>query len=116
MYRSVNAAKRCRQIDNFELNISVNGTAVAPEGSGLDKTQVLSVVKNGTGDYTVTLKEKSQLPLVVIGVVSLTSGAILSIDNETQNSFDVLAVDFAGDPVDADFNATINWLGSKHIF
>ena len=69
MYRSVKAAKRCRQIDNFELNISVNGTAVAPEGSGLDKTQVLSVVKNGTGDYTVTLKEKSQLPLVVIGVV-----------------------------------------------
>ena len=116
MYRSVKAAKRCRQIDNFELNISVNGTSGAPKGSGLDATQVHSVTKNGTGDYTVKLKEKSQLDLVVIGLVSLTSGVSLSVGNITQDSFDVLAVDLSGAPDDADFNATINWLGSKHTF
>ena len=116
MYRSAQSAKRCRQIENFELNFSVNGVPTTPTFDGIDKNQVLSVQDLGTGSYKINLKEKSPQNVIVIGIVSLTAGAIFSVTATDQSSVTIACEDITGAPMDASFNLCLNWLGSKHTF
>jgi hypothetical protein len=51
--------------------ISVNGTQASPVASGPDTAFVESVVKNATGSYTITLKEKAKSNIVVTSVICL---------------------------------------------
>lgn len=114
MRRSIQAAKRCRQIENFELSVLIDGPGQA--ATGLDQNQVESVVENAVGDYTITLKEKAAKDLVVVGLVSLTAQRALSVASVDEQTVNILATDLAGVAANTQFSLVLNWLGSKHNF
>jgi hypothetical protein len=109
MYVSIKRSLKSRQPGMVEIVFSVSGTAGTPAASGQDAAFVEQVVDNNTGDYTITLKEKSLQDLVLKGLVSFTEGAILSVDAVDEETVTVKAVDDTGAAVDADFSICLNF-------
>lgn len=109
MLHSLKRSLQCRQVGHVLVSCSVNGTAGTPAASGTDAMFIESVTDNGTGDYTITIKEKSKQDLEVIGLVSLTEAAILHVEAVTESTINVKAVDDAGVAVDADFTVAFRF-------
>lgn len=109
MQYSAKRSMKSRQPGTVEVCFSVSGTAATPAASGQDAMFVDSVVDNGVGDWTITLKDKSLLDLVVKSLVSFTPGAILNVDAVDEESITVLCEDAAGAPLDADFAVALNF-------
>lgn len=109
MIRSIRRGLKSRQPGMVEITFQISGTAGTPAASGQDAAFVESVVDNGTGDYTITLKEKALQNLVVKGLVGITSKKVLNISAVTQQAVSVTAFSDAGAAVDADFTITLNF-------
>lgn len=116
MRKSAQTAKRCRQIEFYEIFVSVNGTAVTPAASGIDAKAILSVTDLGAGNYRITLKDKSPQNLEVGGIVLSTASRVGRVTAKTQDSVTLQFSDLAGAAADADFSLSIQWLGTKHLF
>lgn len=116
MKSSVNRAQQCRQIYLHEVHFAVNGTAVTPVASGLDANFVESVTDLGAGNYKITFIDKAQRSIVPGAIVASTAsrvGAVTAVDSE---SITVQFRDLAGVAADSDFNMSVLWHGSKHLF
>jgi hypothetical protein len=109
MLFSLTRSLKCRQVGQVLLNISVNGTAGTPVASGPDAAFVQSVVDNGTGDYTITLKDSAKLNLHVASLVCATADSTLIPFAVTTNSVQVRAKSVAASPAakDVDFSIQI---------
>jgi len=116
MRHSMQAAKRCRQIEFYEIFISVDGTALSPAASGIDQKAVASVQDLGAGSYKIVLKDKSPQDVVVGGIVLATADRVGRVIAKDQESVTLQFTDLAGVDADADFNICIGWLGTKHLF
>lgn len=116
MRKSAQTAKRCRQIEFYEVFVSVNGTAGTPAASGIDAKAVASVADLGAGNYRITLKDKSPQNLSVAGIVSLTASRVVQVTAADQSSITVQFRNLSGVAADADFTVAIQWLGTKHLF
>jgi hypothetical protein len=116
MRKSAQTAKRCRQIEFYEIFITVDGTAPTPAASGIDSRAILSVQDLGAGNYQINLKDKSPQDLQVGGIVSFTASRVGYVTARTQSSVTVQFKDLSGANADADFGISIQWLGTKHLF
>ncbi len=112
MLFSLLRSPKCRQVGQIELNISVNGTAGTPVASGPDAAFIQSITDNGTGDYTITLKEAAKLPLHVAGLVLVTTDASATVFAVTTSTIQVRFRSVAAVPAakDADFNIHIKYM------
>ena len=108
MLYSLLRPSKCRQIGQISLNISVDGTAGTPVASGPDASIVESIVDNGTGDYTINLKEPSKMNLHVASIVCATADSIIPFAVGLQ-SIQVKARSVAAVPAakDVDFSIQI---------
>lgn len=111
---------KVRQVGQVSLNLQINGTAITPVASGPDAAFVASVVKNSTGNYTITLKESAKQKLHVSSIVNLTADAT-SIMTETASpklSFNIISKSVAASPVakDVDFNVAIQFFDQLSYF
>ena len=116
MRHSMQASKRCRQIEFFEIFISVNGTAVTPAASGIDQKAVASVQDLGAGNYKINLKDKSPQAIVPGGIVLATAARIGRVTAADESSITLQFTNLSGVAADADFNICLGWLGTKHLF
>jgi hypothetical protein len=109
MLYSLLRSPKCRQVGQIEINISVNGTAATPVASGPDAAFVESVVDNGTGDYTITLKEPAKMNLHVSALVLATADSTIIPFAVTKSTIQVKAKSVAASPAakDVDFNVKI---------
>lgn len=111
MLYSLLRSPKCRQVGQIELNISVNGTATTPVASGPDAAFVSSITDNGTGDYTITLKEKAKMNLFVSSLVLATADSSIIVFAVSTNTVQVKAKSVAGSPAakDVDFSIAIKY-------
>jgi hypothetical protein len=116
MRHSMQAAKRCRQIEFYEIFIAVNGTAGTPAATGIDAKAVASVQDLGAGNYKITLKDKSPQNVLVGGIVLATAARTGRVTAVDQESVTLQFNNLSGVAADADFNITLGWLGTKHLF
>lgn len=116
MRKSAQTAKRCRQIEFYEIYLSVNGAATTPEASGIDAKAVASVQDLGAGNYKINLKDKSPQNLEVGGIVSFTASRVGRVTAKDQSSVTVQFENLSGAAADADFSICLQWLGTKHLF
>ncbi len=116
MIHSTNAPKKCRQIDLFEAYFSVNGTAGTPAASGLDALAILSVEDLGTGNYKLNFKDKAQRALIVKAIVPATASRVWAVTASDASSVTLQFKNLSGVNSDADFNISVLWHGSKHLF
>lgn len=106
---SMKRGLKCRQPGMVELCFSISGTAGTPAASGQDAMFVESVVDNGTGDYTITLKQKALLDLVVKGLVSFTARANLRVSAVDEQTITVVSLRDDNTALDADFSLCLNF-------
>ena len=109
MMRSIRRGLKSRQPGMVEVVFSVSGTASTPAASGQDAYFVDSVVDNGTGDYTITLKEKALQSLVVKGLVSFTARAILRVAAVDAQTINVVSLRDDNTALDANFSICLNF-------
>lgn len=112
MLYSLLRSPKCRQVGQIELNISVNGTATTPVASGPDAAFVSSITDNGTGDYTITLKESAKINLHVAALVLSTADSTIIPFAVTKNTVQVKAKSVAASPAakDVDFSIQIKYM------
>jgi len=103
MLMSLLRSMKCRQVGSVIMSVSISGTAATPAASGTDAMFIDSVVDNGVGDYTISVKEAAKQNLEPVGIVSLTPGAILSVSAVTSDSITIASEDAAAAALDADF-------------
>jgi hypothetical protein len=116
MRKSAQTAKRCRQIEFYEVFFSVNGTAGTPAASGIDAKAVSSVQDLGAGNYKINFKDVSPQNLVVSGIVNFTASRVGRVTAQDQSSVTVQFTNLSGVAADADFSICVGWLGTKHVF
>lgn len=119
MLHSLLRSPKCRQIGQIALHISVNGTAGTPVASGPDAAFVQSIVDNGTGDYTITLKESAKSNLVVSSIALATADATVSVYAVTTSTVRIIARSVTGAaPIDkdVDFTVTIQYFDQLSYF
>lgn len=106
MINSLKRSQQCRQVGQVVLNISINGTGSTPAASGPDAFFVQSVTDNGTGDYTITLKEASKINLHVASIALATSDATAYVFAVTTSTVQIKCRSVAGSPAakDADIS------------
>jgi hypothetical protein len=109
---------KVRQVGQISLNISVNGTATTPVASGPDAAFVQSVADNGTGDYTITLKESAKMDLHVSSLALATADSSIIVFAVSKNTIQVKAKSVAGSPAakDVDFNIKIEYFDQLSYF
>jgi hypothetical protein len=107
MKDSIKRTLKSRQIGMVMTMHLISGTAGTPADSGDDQYFVSSVVDNGTGSYTINFKEPARRDLHVIGLVSLTSRAVLKVSAIDESSVSVVALKDDGTAMDADFYITV---------
>lgn len=115
MSKGLSRSLQTRQIYLKALIFGVVG-GVTPAASGLDSSAIQSIVRNGAGDYTITLKEIAQDNLHVIGVHCATDALYARVSAVSKSTVRVLIKTFAGVATDGDLNLTIGWHGSKYQF
>lgn len=111
MLHSLLRSPKVRQVGQVELNISVDGTATTPVASGPDAFFVTSITDNGTGDYTITLKEAAQKSLHVSSIVCSTADSTGIVFAVTSSTVQVKFKSVAGSPAakDVDFSIQIKF-------
>lgn len=111
MLHSLLRSPKCRQVGQIELNISISGTAATPVASGPDAQFVQSVVDNGTGDYTITLKESARINLHVSSLVLATEDSTAIVFAVSKNTVQIRAKSVAASPAakDVDFSVQIKY-------
>lgn len=109
MIRSIRRGLKSRQPGMVEVTFNISGTAGTPAASGQDAAFVDTVVDNGTGSYTITLKEKALQDLVVKGLVSFTARAILRVSAIDGQTITVISLRDDNTALDADFSLTLNF-------
>jgi secreted trypsin-like serine protease len=109
---------KVRQVGQISLNISVNGTAGTPVASGPDAAFVSSIVDNGTGDYTIILKESAKMNLHVSSLVLATADSSIIPFAVAKNSVQVKAKSVAASPAakDVDFSIQIQYFDQLSYF
>lgn len=111
--RSIKSAQAKMRI----VAVNVNGTAGTPVASGFDDSQILSVVDNGTGSYTIILKkpfEYDNANNLMAFVQTLTAARACSVSAVDYDRVTVLCTDLAGVAADADISVMM--LGCDHRF
>ena len=120
MLFSLLRSPKCRQVGQIELNISIDGTATTPAASGPDAAFIQSVVKNSTGNYTITLKEPAKQNLHISSIVSMTADAssIALATLTPKLSFSIVSKSVAGSPVakDIDFSVQVIFFDQLSYF
>jgi hypothetical protein len=118
MLYSLLRSPKVRQVGQIALHISVNGTATTPVASGPDAVFVQSITDNGTGDYTITLKESAKMNLVVSSIALATADATAYAFAVTKNTVQIKARSVAGSPAakDVDFTVTIQYFDQLTYF
>jgi len=118
MLFSLLRSPKCRQVGQIELNISVDGTATTPVASGPDAAFVESVVDNGTGDYTITLKESAKMNLHVSALVLATADSSIIPFAVSKNSVQVKAKSIGSTPAakDVAFSIQIKYADQLSYF
>jgi len=95
---------KSNQLGMRELNVSYLGAGGDTVGGPDQKT--VTVTDNGTGNYTITLNDKSRATygknLFVKGFSMLTEDTTLWVEAVTANSVTVQCRSIAGTPADAD--------------
>lgn len=109
MMYSAKRSMKSRQPGTVEVVFSISGTAGVPAATGQDAMFVSSVVDNGTGDYTITVKDKSLQDLVVKSLVSFTDRAILHVSAVDEQTITVVAKRDDNTAMDADFGICLNF-------
>lgn len=112
MLHSLLRSLKVRQVGQIQMHLGVASDAI----QGPDKAFVQSIVKNGTGDWTITLKEKAKLPLHISGLVSATPKIILSVAVVGLDSIQIKAHNDAGVAANADFNIQIQYFDQLSYF
>jgi len=111
MLHSLLRSLKCRQVGQIQMNISVDGSAVAPVASGPDKAFIESITKNSTGNFTIVLKEKAKIAPFVSGVVCLGGDhKTPSILATTVDSITIAFEDRLGAAADCDFNIQFQYM------
>lgn len=112
MLHSILRSPKVRQVGQICLHLGVASDAIA----GPDKYFVSSVIKAGTGEWKIVLKEKAKMSLHVSGLVSATAGAILRVGLVDKDFITIHAEDAAGSPMDADFNVQIQYMDQLNYY
>jgi len=111
---------KVRQIGQVSLNLSISNTATTPTVAGPDAAFVSSIVKNSTGNYTITLKESAKQNLHISSIVPLTADgtAIQTATLTPKVSFNIICKSVAASPVakDVDFNVAIQFFDQLSYF
>lgn len=109
MKDSIKRTLKSRQIGMVQTMHLISGTAGTPADSGDDAAYVESIQDLGVGSWKINFKEPARRALHVIGLASVTQGAILSISAIDSSSVTVSAVSRADvlAAVDADFYITV---------
>lgn len=96
-----------------EMDIFVLGTAAGPDIDplGFDRFGIASIVKNGTGDYTINFNAAFGRDDIMGWVQMATGNRASSISTINRAFIRVLTTDLANAPIDADFFLRI--LGSE---
>jgi hypothetical protein len=115
MSKGLSRSLQTRQIYLKAFIFGVAG-GVSPTITGLDKAAIKSIVRNGTGDYTITVKEIAQDNLSIMGVHCATDGLYARVSAVSKSTVRVLIKTFAGVATDGDVNLTVGWHGSKYQF
>jgi hypothetical protein len=89
------------------IMVSISGTVATPLASGLDASQIDSVVDNGAGDYTIILKypynaNSSALPHVQ--ATSITDAIKCTVSAVAYDRVTIKCTDGADAATDADIN------------
>ena len=95
---------RTTQLRMREMNIFVTGTDAGPAITplGFDRFGV-SILKNGTGDYTVSILSAFGRDDIMGWVQMVTNDGVSSIGAVSRNSMQILTFDNAGTPADRVF-------------
>jgi len=110
MKPSLSRSIKSAQLKMRMIAVNVNGTAATPAASGFDKSQISSVVDNGTGDYTIILKypfEKDNAANCQAMVQSLTADRVATVTAVDHDRVTVEVTDLAGAAADADLSIWI---------
>lgn len=116
MLRSISRALLCRQIYAHRIHVGVTGASGTPVAAGMDTSFIDSITDNGTGDYTINLKDKAQRDVLIAGIHCSTDGLYARVSAVTENSIRVLLKTFAGVATDGDVTIDAIWHGSKHLY
>lgn len=116
MLHSLSANKQCRQLDLYEVNITVDGTAGTPAASGIDANAIASITDLGTGNYKINFVDKAARAIQTIAIVAATASRVIAQTASDQTSVTVQARNLSGNAADSDFAICMNWHGSKHLF
>lgn len=104
------------QVKMRELKVSISGTAGTPVAGSLDSKQILSVIDNGTGDYTIVLKRpfrKSNAANCHAQVTAITADRVFAVTAVDYDRVTVEVTDLSGSAADADFFLTISGTDSR---
>jgi hypothetical protein len=87
------------QIQMREIIIKMDGNLVSPVASGFSESSISSIVKNATGDYTITLKrpfnsDHPVLPDAFIQELEVDRKAV--VNAVTASTLNILVTDLAG--------------------
>jgi len=108
--------KQSRQIYLHEVFFAVNGTAGTPAASGLDSNFIESVTDHSAGNYTITFKDKAQRSIIPYAVVCTTASRVCEVVSVSANTIRLQFRNLSGVAADADFNCSVGWHGSQHLF
>lgn len=107
---------KSRQPGMVEISCIISGTAGTPAASGQDASFIESVTDNGVGSYTIKIKDKAQMDLVVKGLVSFTARAILRVSAVDEQNITVVALRDDNTAMDADFGLTFNFASNAPYY
>lgn len=103
MSKQAKESIKSAQLQLRQLNFKVNGTLATPTATGFDQFNILSVVDNGVGDYTIIFKFPFKRTPQLAGWSSLTTACGgLKVEAIAYDRINVKTFDYAGVAVDAD--------------
>lgn len=116
MMYSQRQPSKVRQFNLTQLRFAINGVLATPVAGGMDSKFISTVVDNGVGDYTITLKDSARRALVVDAIQCSTTGLYGLVTAVTVNSFRVVFKTFAGVATDAAFTALIAYHDDSTLY
>jgi len=108
--KGINRGIKMEQIKMRILEVEIDGTAGTPAATGFSKTDIASVVDNGTGDYTIILKRPFDIRntnKAKAFVQMITPARVSAITAVLHDRITLAVTDLAGAPADADFSVLI---------
>lgn len=107
-----------RQLRMKELYIGVNDNSGTPEPFGLDASQIVSITDNGTGDYTINLKDPNAYsPVFIVSVTPITADRMIQQESSTNGSITVQCFErSSGNAADTSFYLTLGVHENNYVF